>query len=201
MNQSEKLDLILRELYKYRFDGKYYSIDSIVKTLNIPLQTTECNTLGHKLENDGFIKAIFSATDCHAEISPKGVAYCEREGDSVTFSGQSSVTNNFNQITNNLQNSNNANVVTQSENVTINQSKTEVDNAIEMIRKTISETKDIVESKKLEILECLDEIQENVKNNKKSKFSILSLLNLIGNISSVSAWATTLGQFAGIIPK
>lgn len=35
MKQSEKLDLILRELYKYRFDGKYYNIGWILTNLNI----------------------------------------------------------------------------------------------------------------------------------------------------------------------
>lgn len=37
MKQSEKLDLILRELYKYKNDGKYYSIGRICDSLFIPI--------------------------------------------------------------------------------------------------------------------------------------------------------------------
>lgn len=196
MKQFEKLDLILRELYQYKNDGKYYSIGLICQKLNIPLDSfLELSKLARRLENDGFIKTIFTRNDCSAELTSYGIDYCEEN--SYTYSGHSVITNNYSIS---IVNSPNSNIVNQSSQVSINQSISEANDAIEKIRETITNDNTIENSKVNEILDCLNEIQESLKNNKKPKFAIKSLLDITSGISSISSWVTVLAQFAGIIP-
>ena len=196
MKQSEKLYLILRELYKYKNDGKYYSIGWICQSLNIPLDSLlELNKLAHRLKDDVFINPLFTHNDCSAELTSYGIEYCEEN--SYTYSGHSIITNNYSIS---IVNSPNSNIVNQSSNVTITQNITEASQAVEKIRETVALDKTIDKEKAAEILECLNEIQDNLKNNQKPKFAIKSLIDLAGGISSISSWVTTLGQFAGIVP-
>jgi hypothetical protein len=195
MNQSVKFDLILRELYKYKNDGNYYSIKEICRSLNIPIDSgMELNKIGHRLKNDGLINPLFSHNDCSAELTSHGIDYCE--GTSYTYSGHSVITNNYNVS---ITNSPNANLVNQSSQVTITQNISEANNAIENIRKTIPTDNSIDKSTEADILECLNEIQLSLANNQKPKYSIKSLIDIAGGISSIAAWVTTLGQFAGLI--
>ncbi|GJM17214.1 MAG: hypothetical protein DHS20C13_25410 [Thermodesulfobacteriota bacterium] len=196
MKQSEKLDLILRELYKYKNDGKYYSIKWICQTLNIPLDSNlELNKLAHRLKNDGYIKTISQKNDSSAELTSYGIEYCEEN--SYSYSGHSIITNNYSIS---VVNSPNSNIVNQSTNVSINQNYNEANQAVEKIRETISTDESIKEVTANEIMECLNEIQESLKGNKKPKFAIKSLIDITGGISSISSWVTVLGQFAGLIP-
>ncbi|MBP1631402.1 MAG: hypothetical protein H6Q15_2295 [Bacteroidetes bacterium] len=196
MKQSEKLDLILRELYKYKNDDKYYSIGWICQSLSIPLDSPlELNKLAHRLKDDGYINPLFSHNDCSAELTSYGIEYCE--DNSYTYSGHSIITNNYSIS---IVNSPNSNIVNQSSNVTITQDITEASQAVEKIRETVALDTTIDKEKAAEILECLNEIQDNLKSNQKPKFAIKSLIDLASGISSISSWVTTLGQFAGIIP-
>ncbi|MBJ6118989.1 hypothetical protein JAO76_12345 [Pontibacter sp. BT310] len=196
MKQFEKLDLILRELYKYKNDGKYYSIEHICYSLNIPLDSSlEINKIAHRLKDDGFINAMFRLNDCMAELTSYGIEYCEE--DSYSYSGHSIITNNYSIS---IVNSPNANIVNQSNNVTITQNIGEVTQAIEKIRETIATDYTIEKERAAEILECLNEIQESVKENKRPKFAIKSLFDMTSGISSIASWLTVLGQFGGVIP-
>jgi hypothetical protein len=196
MKQSEKLDLILRELYKYKNDGKYYSIGWICETLNIPIDSfLELNKLAHRLNDDGYINTMFRDNDCSAELTSYGIEYCEEN--SYSYSGHSIITNNYSIS---IVNSPNSNIVNQSSNVSISQTISEASQAVEKIRDTVALATTIDKNKAAEILECLNEIQDNLRNNQKPKFAIKSLIDLAGGISSISSWVTTLGQFAGIIP-
>ncbi len=196
MKQSEKLDLILRELYKYKNDGKYYSIGWIFQSLNIPLDSAlELNKIAHRLQDDGFIKTMFTHNDCSAELTSCGIEYCEEN--SYTYSGHSIITNNYSIS---IINSPNSNIVNQSSNVTITQNISQANEAIEKIRETIGTDSTIDKLKATDILECLTEIQNCLKNNQKPKFAIKSLIDITGGISSIASWVTVLGQFAGIIP-
>ncbi|GEM_PF-932368 len=196
MKQSEKLDLILRELYKYKNDGKYYSIDSICQTLNIPIDSVlELNKLAHRLKEDGYINVMFRHNDSIAELTTHGIDYCEEN--SYSYIGHPIMTNNYSIS---IVNSPNSNIVNQSDNVTITQNIGEVRNAIERIREVVATDMTIDKIKAAEILECLNEIQDGLKNNQKPKFAIKSLLSIASNIASIGSWVTTLGQFAGIIP-
>ncbi len=196
MKQSEKLDLILRELYKYKNDGKYHSIGLICQSLNIPLESlSELNKIATRLKDDGFIKASITLQDCSGELTSYGIEYCEEN--SYSYSGHSIITNNYNIS---IVNSPNSNIVNQSSNVAITQNIGEVNQAIEKIRETIENDNTIEKSKMHEIIECLNEIQESLKNNQKPKFAIKSLIDIAGGISSIASWVSTLGQFAGLIP-
>lgn len=94
----------------------------------------------------------------------------------------------------------NSNVVSQSQDVTINQTNSEISNTIENIKREILKDTTVDEAKTKEILDCLNEIQESIKNNKVPKYAIRSLIDLTGSISSISSWTMTLGQYAGLFP-
>ena len=194
MKQSEKLDLILRELYKYKNESRFYSFKEIFETINISFDSVnELVRLGERLEANGFINAIITNGDCSGKLTSYGIEYCEE--DSYSYSGHSVVTNNYS-----IFNSPNANIVSQSSIVTINQNVSNVNESIEKIREAVMADATIDRDKAGEILDCLNEIQEAIKNNQKPKFAIKSLLDIAGGISSIASWITTLGQFAGIIP-
>jgi len=196
MKQSEKLDLILRELYKTKNNGKYYSIGVICSNLNIPIDSYhEYHNLAKRLEEDRFVKPVYTLSDCRATLTSHGIEYCEEN--SYSYSGHSIVTNNYSIS---IVNSPNTNVVNQSQNVTITQTKEQVNDALEKIREIIITDLSIDQNKASEILDCLNEIQEGLKANQKPKFAIKSLLDIAGGISSVASWLTILGQFGGIIP-
>jgi hypothetical protein len=196
MKQSEKLDLILRDLYKYKNDGHHHSIGLICKALNIPLDSDlEMGNLASRLKTDGLINATITIGDSSAELTSSGIEYCEEN--SYSYTGHSIITNNYNIS---VVNSPNSNIVSQSSNVSITQSISEVNQTIEKIRETIASDSTIEMCKVDEILECLNEIQECIKNNQKPKYAIKSLLEIAGGISSIASLVMTLGQFAGIIP-
>jgi hypothetical protein len=196
MKQSEKLDLSIRELYKHKNDGNYYSIGNICRSLNIPLDSMlELNKLAHRLEDDGFIETMFVLNDCSAELTSYGIEYCEEN--SYSYSGHSVITNNYSIS---IVNSPNSNIVNQSSKVMISQNVSEVHKAIDSIRETVATDATLDKEKATEIIECLNEIQESLKDNKKPKFAIKSLIDLAGGISSIASWVTVLAQFAGIIP-
>ncbi len=196
MKQSEKLDLILKELYKFKNDGGYHSIGQICNTLGIPLDSTlEMGNLASRLKTDGLINAVITIGDSLAELTSHGIEYCEEN--SYSYSGHSIITNNYNIS---VVNSPNSNIVSQSSNVSITQNISEVNQTIEKIRETIATDSTIELSKTNEILECLNEIQECIKNNQKPKYAIKSLLDIAGGISSIASLVMTLGQFAGLIP-
>lgn len=196
MKQSEKLDLILKALYNWKNDGKYYSIGWICETHNIPLDSVlELNKLAHRLKDDGYINTMFTHNDCKAELTTHGIEYCEE--DSYSYSGHSIINNNYSIS---IVNSPNSNIVSQSPNVTITQNFSQAKEAVEKIRETVATDDSIDKEQASEILDCLNEIQENLQNNKKPKFAIKSLIDIAGGISSISSWITVLGQFAGVIP-
>lgn len=196
MKQSEKLDLILRELYKYKNNGKYYYIGQICQSLDIPIDSVlEINKLSHRLKDDGFINAMFTHNDCSAELTSYGIEYCEE--DSYSYSGYSVITNNYSIS---IANSPNANIVSQSSNITITQNTGEANIAIEKIREAVSTDSSMERTKAEEILECLNEIQDCMRSNQKPKYAIKSLIDIAGGISSISAWILVLGQYAGLVP-
>ena len=195
MKQSEKLDLILRELYKYKNRGKYLSIGYICQSLEIPLDSIlELRSLSKRLETDGYIKTIFTRDDCNADLTSYGIEYCEET--SYSYSGHSVITNNYSIS---IVNSPNSNIVNQSSNVEIFQNSEDINQIIEKIRETITVDDAISSETASNILDCLNEIQECVKNQIKPKSAIKSLIDISGSISSIASWATTLGQLLGII--
>lgn len=189
MKQSEKLDLILRELYKHKHDGKYYYLSQICKELNIAVApNTEIPTLGHRLKSDMLINASFRQNDVAACLTTYGIDYCEQ--DSYTYRGHSIITSTYNI---NVTNSPNANVVSNSSNVSI--SITNHDG----IRNKINQIKDVVDKipdglNKQEFLECLEEVETSIEAGKKPKYSFSSLTDIAGGLAGVGSLVIELGK-------
>jgi hypothetical protein len=57
MELSKKKDLILRELYNSRDDGKMYSMTAIAESSGISLNLTELSSIAHNLEDDGLYQS------------------------------------------------------------------------------------------------------------------------------------------------
>jgi hypothetical protein len=190
MKQSEKLDLILRELYKYKNDSKYYSIGWICENLNIPLDSLlELNKLAHRLKDDRLINTMFRHNDCMAELTTYGIEYCEE--DSYLNSGHSIITNEYSIS---IVNSPNSNIVSQSTDVSITQNIEDINKTINEIKETVEQDPSVDSKILVEILECLNEIEQAVNNGNKPKFALKALLNIAGSISSISGLIMNLSQ-------
>jgi len=190
MKQTEKLDLILRELYKHRYNGNSYPIEGICQTLGIAVSGKyEVLSLAHLLNDKGLINlTLLSQSRVHASLTSYGVQYCE--GDSFTFSGHSVITNNY---TMNINNSPNSAIVSSSNNVTITiTNHGEIKNKIQEIKEAAAG----VDSDEIRnnILECLEEINNNIENNKKPKFAFSALITLATGITKVAPLVTELGH-------
>lgn len=77
MKHVEKLDLVLRELYKHRFDGRNYSILHILYEFGGEPSLEEALIIGERLDKDNLI--IYAGTKSSAEgrINSYGIEYCE----------------------------------------------------------------------------------------------------------------------------
>lgn len=190
MKQSEKLDLILRELYKYRFDGKYYNIGYLLEILNIEFEEhSELRMLGKRLENDGLIRTIWMKSGASACLTSHGIEYCEET--SYSNSGSSLVTNNY-QIT--IQNSPNSNIVTQSTNTYIQSNFNQITEKITQILNAIKEESSINEDEKRELIDNLEEIEILLKADKKPKASYKTLLENSASIAGIGSLVVELGK-------
>ncbi|SHH92901.1 Alpha C protein N terminal [Flavobacterium sp. CF108] len=189
MKQTEKLDLLLRELYKHKFDGHVHSLTQICEEKDLPIEPhNEVRLLAHRLIDDGFITGNFTLDDCLAEITSYGVEYCE--DDSYTYKGSSLITNNYISISN----SPNSNIVSESKNVTINFTN------YSSIKGKISEIKDAINSATLDdetrtdLLDCLEEVETSIDAGKKPKFSMKQLIEIGANVSGITSLIVELSQ-------
>ncbi|HPC99155.1 MAG TPA: hypothetical protein P5257_10490 [Bacteroidales bacterium] len=187
MKQTEKLDILLRCLYKFKYDGKYHSIQTILSEEGIEVNREEAYSLCKRLYSEGMIEMVSTKEDVSAEITSYGIEYCE--GDSYTYSGSAIINNNY-QIT--VTNSPGANIVNQSSNIKINSQINNISELIDKILQTIENDDSIDLKKKMDINECAAEVKNNLKNGQIPKFGIRNLISLIGDISSVSSLIMTL---------
>jgi len=188
MKQSEKLDLILKELYKHKHDGLYYSITAICEELNIDVAPhIEVPNIAHRLKNDGMINTIFTRDDASASLTSYGIDYCEE--DSYSHTGHSIINNNYINVTN----SPNANVVSSSSNVAISiTNHGDIKNKINEIRSATEKLTD--QGKKQEILECIDEVEAGIDAGKKPKYAFSSLSHMAGSLAEVGLLVIELGK-------
>lgn len=175
MKQSAKLDIILKGLYDFRFDGKYYSVKEILYNSDIEASVDEIFSLGKKLEEDGYIRFLGGHNDVSASITAEGIEYVEDDSYSITGTP---ITNNNYHIS--IVNSPNSNLVNQSSDVSIKQSLGDINEVINNIQNTIRQDSEIDKQTADDILECLDEIQQGIKNGNKSKNAIKSLIGMAG---------------------
>lgn len=74
MTQKDKIQTILKELYKYKYDEEYYSLYEADETLS----PQEAHQIGIKLEREGLIEYIGQIdTSPQARITANGVGYIE----------------------------------------------------------------------------------------------------------------------------
>jgi hypothetical protein len=194
MKQVEKLDLILRDLYNHKHDGKYYSIGEIVQRLKISdVNDIELKSLAHRLKNDGHIKAMFTHYDVSAALTSEGIDYCE--GSSYSYGGNSIITNTFHME---ISNSPNANIVSQSSDVNIQITTNEVSDTIKKIIDAVQNNKSVDEQTKQEILECVDEVKTVVDAGKKPKSALASLVHMAGSLAEVGLFVMELARLLGM---
>lgn len=191
MKQHEKLDLILKALYHYKHDGKFYSLISLCNTNDIPIvNEAELKMLAHRLKEDGYINASFTKGDTRVSLTTHGIDYCENN--SYTYNGKSLINNNYNLT---ISNSPNANIVSGSTNVSIQITNySEIKNKINEIKEAIQNSKELTQDNRQDLVECLDEVETNINAGKKPKFSFKTLLELGSNFSSISSLLVDLGQ-------
>lgn len=194
MKQSEKLDLILRDLYNHKHDGTYYSIGEIVQRLNIPgVNDIELKSLAHRLKNDGHVKAMFTHYDVSATLTSEGIDYCE--GSSYSIGGSSIISNTYNME---ITNSPNANIVSQSSNVNIQITNKEASDKIKEIINAVQNATSIDHERKQEILECVEEVKTLVDAGKKPKHVLQSLIHMAGSASEVGLLVIELSRLFGL---
>lgn len=76
MTIQQKKDIVLKELYKYKFDGRYYNIVGILRGSE-PVSLEEASSIGRSLDSNGYIKFSGSKQDASAKITAEGVEYVE----------------------------------------------------------------------------------------------------------------------------
>jgi hypothetical protein len=195
MKQSEKLDVILRSLYKYRDDGQYHSVKEILESHNIAITLEEIPRLAFRLRDDGFVDLIAAVPDDYlCQINSYGIEYCE--GDSYTYKGSSLISNNYNLT---ISNSPQSSIVAGSQNVTITTyNLVEVEKKITEIKNALDADRSINQNRRNEILECLSEVEQAVKNGGSPKYSLRSLLSLTADITAVAQLVYSLGKAMGL---
>ncbi len=189
MKQTEKLDVILKRLYEFKFDGNRYDIKEIFAKLGCDVTRDEGFALAKRLDNEGLIKMIATKEAVFGSITSYGAEYCEV--DSYTYAGSAVITNNY-EIR--IENSPGANIINQSKNVTINTQVNDIAGILTKILTIIDKDDSVDLDKKVVINECAKEIQNNLEAGLVPKFGLKNLLGLVGDISSVSSLALALGQ-------
>ncbi len=120
MKQSEKLDLILRHIYNFRFDKKFHAVPNVCKAIGVPVEVpVETNMLAKRLKDNGYVRTVEYGDRIDIKITSEGIDYCEH--DSYSFKGHSIVTNNYN-----ITGSPNANIITDSNGVNIKADKEDI---------------------------------------------------------------------------
>jgi len=187
MKQTEKLDLILKHLYEFKFDGKYYSINAILENAGCRVSFDEALALAKRLSNAGYINIMQVKYNVSATITSEGAEYCEK--DSYTYGGSAVIYNRYEMR---IENSPGANLINQSSNITIDSRVNAIDDVLKKILSALDEDESIETLKKEDIKELIVEIRNNLNTGKVPKFGIQSLIALIGDISSMSGLVLTL---------
>jgi len=190
MKQTEKLDFLLKQLYKYRSDYQYTKVIDIFGLMKDGVSETEAKLMVERLEDLKYIKKISTKDGLSAKITSKGIEYCEE--DSFAKNGSPIINNNYNL---NIKNSPNSNIINNSSNINIGSDINELNQILDNILQKIKIDQELQDKKKIDINECILEIRNNLKEDKIPKFGIKTLLSLLSDISSVGGLAINLAQF------
>ena len=94
-----------------------------------------------------------------------------------------------------ITNSPNANIVSKSNNVTIQTNNYGViKNKINDIREALKSDISIPQDKIQDIIDCIDEVETSLESGKKPKFSFSSLVELTSNFSGIGSLVIELGK-------
>lgn len=183
MKQSEKLDLILKQLYDFKFDGRYYDIAEILSNKGCEVSFDEAFSLGRRLQSEGLIKFIGTKDGASATLTSEGVEYSE--SDSYTFKGSAVITNHYDIK---IVNSPGSNVINQSSNVNVGSRINDLESILTELIRTIEKDKEIDATNKQEICELEREVRNNLSAGYIPKNALKSLMNFLGNFSSLGSF-------------
>lgn len=197
MKQTEKLDFILNELYKFRNTSGYYLIPDIAWDIADEgedwQKRDEISRLAKRLENDGLITAIWMRDGANAKITSHGIDYCETSSYSNSSISIPAIVKDIH-----VYNSSNVNIVSNSQGTAIHNRITNNDKSIEIIKVMLDQIRkdDSIDSeKKDEIIELLEDITDKLENNKPApKHFKTWLLDYGSKISSIGNFAINLGK-------
>ena len=191
MKQIEKLELILRTLYKFRANGGS-TMEEICETQNIPLNSRdEIQSLAEWLKDKNYIKLKLTKGSTFVTINSHGIEYCEE--DLGLLKNNSLINNIFN--INNISNCPNTNIVLDSSNVTFTiQNYPEIENKIKDIEQAILDSHEIHDAERENLKECLNDIKTSLESGKKPKCSFQVLLSNVANIGTIGQLVLQLGE-------
>jgi len=196
MLNLHKRDLILRELYKYKFDGRYYSISWIADQIGISIGREEAFQIGRTLETDGVIQGVGSHDGYAGKISVAGVDYVETN--SFSAPNHSILTNTYPQVSNvsaefldTIKGLGLPSAANYTFNFTTNVFYTLGDLKVK-IESTINSENGIDQDKKDEIVRLLNEVYELVSAKKSYREKGIELLGKVANMHSVYELVTQL---------
>ncbi|KKX47493.1 hypothetical protein L950_0226210 [Sphingobacterium sp. IITKGP-BTPF85] len=192
MKQSEKLDLILKTLYKVRHQESFSRLNEIVRASNISTSSAnEIDTLTDRLIADKFIDAhLFEDGDGLIKLTSLGIDYVE--GDSYTSKGVP-ISHVF--YNTNISNSTGISVVTDSQDVNVNiTSNSEVNNKLDELIRAINSNTEVSKNQQIEMIQCIDEIKSSISQDRTSKYAFQSLLNIASNFAGIGSLVLEIGK-------
>ncbi len=191
MKRVEKLDAILSELYKHRYDGKFYDIIEVAKSLGIHVETIEIQQIADQLvykslavpENKGKVSHLI------LKITPDGILYCEKT--SFANSNKSIAMQTFSgTFTNSPIVAAGGSIA----NSSITQNVGAVDEAADLIRRIRELLQQEADSELKEtVQECLTDIEDKVTKGKPvGKYQWTTLNQNAANLSQVGGFVMQL---------
>ncbi len=203
ITQKEKLDLILKQLYKKYKQGedRYFDVKGLMVESKIYTNDTEVKNLVGRLIDDKLVEAEnggrtygFAAWSL-VKISTFGIDYCEEN--SYAKPGVSLISNNY------YISGTGSNIIQHSNRFTINQQFGETNKILELIEelKKKANEEEMLDSLREDIKECADEIAAKVTAQQKvPKFLLSSLISSAANNATIGGFAIPIGQLLGFIP-
>lgn len=190
MKQVEKLDILLKELYKHRSSNQYVDPEEIYDSLNIEISENEQILIIERLRELGLIKTFSTKDGNGAKITSSGIEYCEE--DSFSEKGSPVITNNYQYS---IHHSPNSNIVSHSTGVNIGSDIQEINSLLNNIISRLNNDDNVDATREKEIKECIEEIKNNLDKKNIPKFGVRTLITLLSNISSVGSFAVSLSKF------
>lgn len=194
MKESEKRDLILKQLYEKKHDN-FSMLKGIMEYLHIYESEEELNRIANRLDKDNYADIKRISHGVMIKISSLGIDYCEQ--DSYSHPGHPVINLNFSGVFNA------ANMIMGANNSNNHQSVTitsEAESLIKKIQESIQQSTEIDEESKGALMECIGDIDDKVKDNKKiSKYQWSALLNNTAGLTQVSSFAIQLAQIFGYL--